>query len=464
MRRLLMLAGAAALLSGVAFGQTCDKISLGVNGNLNGFKPFPSTDAWNTPIVANAVDAATTDAFNSLFGPAHLHPDFGQTYGIPYNVVDTSTFKTVPITMNVYPGDSDIMPWPLDSSIQVEGAPGECPDQSWDYHALVVDRKTCFVYETWQTSHCETKWSASNGAIWDLTASEKRPYGMTSADAAGLSVFAGLLKYEEAAAGQINHAIRFTVSQTKNNRNGGLFVAPATHAAGVTWGSPAIIGARLRLKPGVDISGYSPINKAILTAMKTYGLLLADNGGTGFFQGTNDARWDDNDLRALGKIQMQDFEVVSTGATAWDNTTAPTGQAPTIRSLTASQTAVAAGTPIVLSYEVVNDSYDFIDVVGPVRGPVTVTPAETTTYTLVSSNAFGRSTREVTVTVLPAGTSPSTPVTPPPVVTVPPAPIIPPPPPVTTEPPPVTTTPVTVTLPDNASTTQIIVKLVITMI
>ena len=414
------------LSSAAALGQSCKDISLGVNGNLNGFVPFAKNDAWTQPVNNLPVDAATTTAFMATFGPAGLHPDFGTQYGIPYNVVDSTSHGAVPITMTTYLSDSDKMVWPLDAATQIEGSPAECSKLAEDFHALVVDRNTCFVYETWITEHCNGAWTAANGNVWDLNGGEQRPYGMTSADAAGLSIMGGLLRYEETAAGQINHAIRFTVTQTKNNANGGLFVAPATHAAGVIWGSPAIIGMRLRLKANVDISSYSKTNQAILTAMKTYGLLLADNGGSGFFQGTNDPRWNDDDLHTLGNIRLSDFEVVNTGATAYDATTAPTGPAPTIYTFAASKTTVAAGTPVVLSYTTANSSYDFVDAVGPVRnGAVTVTPTATTTYTLTSTNHYGRVTRQVTVTVGAAGSS-SVPVvsnpvtsTPAPIVTTP---------------------------------------------
>ena len=484
----MRLALVVLLSSAAALGQTCKDISLGANGNLNGYVPYAVNEAWTTPVTGLPVDSDSTTSFMSWYGNANLHADFGTVYGIPYNVVDTSTASTpkVPITMKVYPGDSDQMVWPLDSSMVMEDSPGECVSGSSDAHALVIDRNTCFVYETWQTEHCSGVWSAANGNVWDLKGGEQRPYGMTSADAAGLSLFGGLIRYEEASAGVIKHAIRFTVSQTKNNANGGIFVAPATHAAGASWSSPALMGQRLRLKASLDITGYSKINQAILTAMKTYGLILADNGGSGYFQGTMDSRWDDGDLHNLYNLHLSDFEVVSTGATAYDATTAPTGAAPTIYTFAPAQATVSAGTPVQLIYSGVNSSYDYIDAIGPVRGgAVTVTPTKTTTYTLTSTNHFGRVTRQTTVTVGAGGTPPVT--TPPPPVTTPPPPVTTPPPPVTTPPivtppvvippvvtPPVVTppaepvgpaqpvNPVTITIP--GSTLKIIVKMVVTTV
>jgi hypothetical protein len=201
------------------------------------------------------------------------------------------------------------------------------------------------------------------------------------------------------AAGVINHAFRMTVAQTKSDANGGYFVAPATHAAGNNASTSNIMGMRLRLKASFDISGFSAANQVILTAMKNYGMIVADNGSNMYFQGAPDARWDDDDLDALKAIDASNFDVVQM-ATAYDDATAPTGAPPTISSFTASQTTVAAGTPVTLSWTVTNDSYDFIDVVGPVRGgSQTMTPAATTTYTLNSTNQYGRSTMSVTVNV-----------------------------------------------------------------
>jgi hypothetical protein len=207
------------------------------------------------------------------------------------------------------------------------------------------------------------------------------------------------VRYDEVAAGAINHAIRVTLAQTKSDSNGGYFVAPATHAAGNNSSTDNIMGMRLRLKASFGISSFSAANQVILTAMQQYGLIVADNGSNMFFQGSPDARWDDNDLDALKAIDASEFDVVQMG-TVYDDSTAPTGAVPTISSFTASQTTVTAGTPVTLSWTVSNDSYDYIDVVGPVRGgSQTVTLAATTVYTLNSTNQYGRSTMSVTVNV-----------------------------------------------------------------
>lgn len=382
-------------------GASCGNMSTGNLASLNGYVPFPSSDAWNTNIASAPVDPNSATIIGALAGSG-LHPDFSTpadgNYGIPYVVVDSSTTPGVPVNMNGYPDESDITRYPIPASAPIEGFPPNCSTNG-DNHVLVLDKATCFLYETYATQLCNGSWSASNGAVWDMTASEHRPYGWTSADAAGLPIFPGLVRYDEVASGAINHAIRITVNNTKSDSNGGYFVAPASHAAGNSASTSNIIGMRLRLKPSFDISGYSAANQVILKAMQQYGLIVADNGSNMYFQGTPDPNWDDGDLHNLGNVDASNFEVVQMGP-AYDAVSAPTGAAPAISSFTASQTTVAAGTPVTLNWTVSGDSYDFIDVVGPVRGTSqTVTPTQTTTYTLVSTNQYGRTTQQVTVNV-----------------------------------------------------------------
>jgi len=382
-------------------GPSCGNMSTGNGASLNGYVPFPSTNLWNTNIASAAVDPNSAAIIAALTG-SNLHPDFSNVvdgnYGIPYVVVDSSVTPGVTVTMNTYASESDITLYPIPITAPIEGFPPTCTTTG-DNHLLVIDKNKCWLYETWQTQLCNGAWSAANGAIWDLTSTPHRPYGWTSADAAGLPIFPGLVRYDEVAAGAINHAFRMTVAQTKSDTNGGLFVAPATHAAGNNSSTNNIMGMRLRLKASFDISGFSAANQVILTAMKNYGMIVADNGSNMFFQGAPDTRWDDNDLDALKAIDASSFDVVQMGP-EYDDATAPTGAPPTISSFTASQTTVAAGTPVTLSWSVTNDSYDFIDVVGPVRGgSQIVTPTATTTYTLNSTNQYGRSTMAVTVNV-----------------------------------------------------------------
>jgi Putative Ig domain len=382
-------------------GQACGNMSTGNGASLNGYVPFPSSNAWNTNIASSAIDPNSAAIITALTG-SNLHPDFSNVvdgnYGIPYVVVDSSVTPGVPVTMNTYASESDVTLYPIPITAPIEGFPANCTTTG-DNHLLVIDKTKCWIYETWQTQLCNGAWTAANGAIWDLTSTERRPYGWTSADAAGLPIFPGLVRYDEVAAGAINHAIRVTLAQTKSDANGGYFVAPATHAAGNNSSTDNIMGMRLRLKASFDISGFSAANQVILTAMKNYGLIVADNGSNMFFQGSPDARWDDNDLDALKAIDASEFDVVQMG-TVYDDSTAPTGAVPTISSFTASQTTVTAGTAVTLSWTVSNDSYDYIDVVGPVRGgSQTVSPTATTIYTLNATNQYGRSTMAVTVNV-----------------------------------------------------------------
>ena len=393
--------GSLSITVNASAGPSCGNMSTGNGASLNGYVPFPSSNLWNTNIASAPVDPNSATIIGALTG-SHLHPDFSNVadgnYGIPYVVVDSSATPGVAITMTTYQSESDITRYPIPITAPIEGFPADCTITG-DDHLIVIDKNKCWIYESWQAQRCSGAWSAANGAIWDLTSSEHRPYGWTSADAAGLPIFPGLVRYDEVAAGVIHHAFRMTVAHTKSDANGGYFVAPATHGAGNNSGTDNIMGMRLRLKAGFAISGFSAANQAILTAMKNYGMIVADNGSNMYFQGAPDARWDDNDLNALKAIDASNFEVVQMG-TEYDASNAPTGAAPTISSFTASQTTVTAGTPVILSWTVSNDSYDYIDAVGPVRGGTqTVTPGATTIYTLYSTNQYGRATKSVTVNV-----------------------------------------------------------------
>jgi hypothetical protein len=396
---LLMLCATAS-----ASAQSCAGLSLGNNASLNGFVPFPASNIWNTNIAAAPVDpnsAAITSA--SGFAGLHLHPDFGSesNYGIPYVVVDSTSAPSVPINVLDYAPQSDVVVAPFPVSAPIEGNPADCsgwPDTYvGDSHVLVLDRATCFLYETYNTHRCGGIYNASSETIWDMNNYETRPWGWTSADAAGLPIFPGLVRYDEIASGAINHAIRFTMAQTKDDNNNGYFVYPATHASGNLWGSSNVMGMRIRLKASFDISGFSAVNQVILTAMKQYGMILADNGGYFFFQGVSDPRFDDNDLANLSSIDSSNFEVVQATPEfpGYDAGTAPTGLLPVINSFTVSGNSIVTGTPVTFTYNVSGDSYDFIDIIGPVAagsGSVTINPTTTQTYTLNPTNAYGRTT------------------------------------------------------------------------
>jgi len=419
---LLALISCAA---GYAHAQACSGMSLGKNANLNGFLPFPSTNAWNTNIASAPVDP-DSDAITAAsgFSGESLHPDFGSEayYGIPYIVVDSTTQPLVPINVLDYADESDVMLAPYPATAPIEGEPADCtgwPDTYvGDNHALVLDRAKCVLYETFQTNRCNGLYDTASETVWDMTNGESRPWGWTSADAAGLAIFPGLIRYEEVAAGVIKHAIRFTMQVTKNDNNGGYFVPPASHAAGVYYGVSNIMGMRIRLKSSFDISGFSKTNQIILTAMQQYGMILADNGGYMFFQGVSDPRWSDDDLDNLKNIGSENFEVVKMTPEwpGWDSSTAPTGAVPVIKTFTASAASVASGAPVTFTYSATGDSYDFIDAIGPVKtgsGSVTINPTSTQTYTLNSTNASGRATSK-TITITVAGSVVAPPVFTPP--------------------------------------------------
>ena len=389
----------------------CSQMSTGDNASLNGFVPFPASAAWNTDISQAPLDPNNTAITTaSGFAGEHLHHDWssvaGGNYGIPYVVVDSSTQPLVPINVVSYASESDVAQAPFPITAPIEGSPADCTGGPGAYigdqHVLVLDRNTCMLYETFNTTRCKGAWSSDSETIWDMQNYEQRPWGWTSADAAGLPIFPGLVRYDEVASGAINHAIRFTLPHTKNDANGGYFVEPASHAAGTDWGVSNVMGMRIRLKASFDISGYSAANQVILTAMKKYGMILADNGSYFYFQGVPDPRWDDDDLHNLDSITSDNFEVVQMTPTypGYDDATAPTGAPPTINTFTASSTSITAGAKVTLSWDTSNDSYDFIDVLGGVRGgSVSVAPTATTTYTLNATNQYGRTTKAVTVTV-----------------------------------------------------------------
>jgi hypothetical protein len=398
----LVIALLALCATGAAYAQGCSGMALGDGANLNGFVPFPSTNVWNTNIASAPVDpnsAAITSA--SGFAGLHLHHDFWSDYGMPYVVVDSTITPSVPINVINYASESDVVVAPYPATAPIEGYPADCsgwPDTYvGDAHVLVLDRANCFLYETYNTHRCNGFYNASSETIWDMTNYETRPWGWTSADAAGLAIFPGLVRYDEIASGAIKHALRFTMQQTKDDANGGYFVYPASHASGNIWSVSNVMGMRIRLKAGFSISGFSAVNQIILTAMKQYGMILADNGGYFYFQGVADPRWDDRDLNHLDAIASSNFEVVQMTPEfpGWDSATAPTGDVPVINSYTASASAVDPGSPVTFSYNVSGDSYDFIDKIGPVEaggGSVTINPTATQTYTLNSTNAYGRTT------------------------------------------------------------------------
>jgi hypothetical protein len=378
----------------------CSGMTAGAGGSLNGFRPFPASNAWNQDISSATVDPNSDSYINFIGTTVPVHPDFGSgeyqgSYiGIPYSVVDASQ-SPVNILFNAYGDESDPGPMPIPANANIEGYPNP---GTGDRHVLVLDNNNCWLYELYGSSvNTDGTWNAGSAAVWDLQNYDQRPLTWTSADAAGLPIFPGLVRYDEVANGQIAHAIRFTLQSSV-----AAFVLPATHwAANSTSQFAAPMGMRLRLKSSFDISSFSTANQVILQALKQYGMIMADNGSSMYISGAPDDRWSNDDLHNLTTLTASDFEVVTLG-TVYTSANVPTGSAPTISSFTASATnPVAAGTVVTLSWTAAGASYYIVSPqIGAVRGTsAVVTPSATTTYTLYATNQFGRTTATVTVTV-----------------------------------------------------------------
>ncbi|HQR18633.1 MAG TPA: hypothetical protein PK948_09685 [Gemmatimonadales bacterium] len=281
---------------------------LGVNASLNGRVPFPADNAWNVPVDTASVDPNSDVLIASIGLGTSLHPDWGTTetnYGIPYIVVSGSTPK-VPVTFD-YADESDPGPYPIPANAPVEGGSGS----SGDRHILIIDRDNWILYELY-AAYPPTlggSWTAGSGAIFDLNSNALRPAGWTSADAAGLPIFPGLARYDEVADGEIRHALRFTAQRTRQ-----AYVHPARHWASSST-DPALppMGMRVRLKAGFDTSGYPRDARVVLDALKTYGMILADNGSNWYVSGVSDTRWDPAIFDAFRTVHGSDFEVVRMG-------------------------------------------------------------------------------------------------------------------------------------------------------
>lgn len=272
---------------------------------------FPADNVWNADISSLPVDANSTNIINQIGAATGLHPDFGSFagYGIPYNVAGNSTPKVV--VSFQYANESDPGPYPIPANYLIEGNdPASCNNGTGgDCHVLIVDKDTCYLYELFALQHnADGSFSAGSGAIWDLNSNALRPDGWTSADAAGLPILTGLVRYNEVVAGVIDHALRFTVPHTKN-----AHIYPARHDAGSSLYLPPM-GMRVRLKAAFDISVLSPQAQAVATALKKYGMLLADNGSAWYISGASDPNFDDSDLHTLNQIHGSDLEVVDTSS------------------------------------------------------------------------------------------------------------------------------------------------------
>ncbi len=273
---------------------------------------LPTEAAWNQDI-SEAPRDPRSNAYISYIdshGGDHLHPDFGspRAYGFPYSVVGAGQPR-LPVHYTAYGDESDPGPFPLPAKAPVEGSNGGDGDR----HVLVVDRGGCKLYELYRAfyvAQLHPHWNADSGTEWDLRSAARRPEGWTSADAAGLPIFPGLVRYDEVASGHLDHAIRVTFESTRDG-----WIHPASHCAGDTSDPSAPpMGLRLRLKAGYGLGRFSGPARTIALAMKRYGLIVADNGSNWFFSGSSDRRWDDESLNQLKQIPGRAFEVVKSRA------------------------------------------------------------------------------------------------------------------------------------------------------
>jgi hypothetical protein len=267
---------------------------------------FPPTNVWNKPVGKLPLRSSSRKIVRSIGARLPVHADFGSglwaggPIGIPITVVDSSQ-TTSPVEF-AYDDESDPGPYPIPNGVAIEGGDGSDGDR----HADIVDSDSCTLYELFALY--PSPWSAGSGAIWSLTSNALRPAGWTSADAAGLPILPGLVRFEEVAAGHIDHAIRFTVRRSRH-----AYVYPARHfASDLTSKSLPPMGLRLRLRANYPLSGFPYQARVVLKALKRYGMIVADNGTSWYLTGAPDPSWDNDQLHTLGKVKGSDFRVVDT--------------------------------------------------------------------------------------------------------------------------------------------------------
>jgi hypothetical protein len=279
---------------------------------LGGCPVFPASNAWNRRVDKLPVAASSAQLIASI-GNSGVHADFGgglydgSRIGIPYVVVHGKKTPKSRVTFD-YADESDKGPYPIPAGVPIEGQPAHANEG--DRHALIVDRDACRLYELYALRREGGHWAAGSGAIFNLRSNALRPAGWTSADAAGLPILPGLARWDgDASTGVIRHALRFTVERTRR-----AYVYPARHYASDS-NDPSLppMGLRVRLKAGVDISRLPPQARIVAQAMKTYGMILADNGSNWYVTGAPSPKWSNDQLHALGGLTGSDFEVVDTG-------------------------------------------------------------------------------------------------------------------------------------------------------
>ena len=270
---------------------------------------FPDNNVWNKRVDRLPVAKNSDTIVQSIGLSEGLHPDFGsglyegRPIGIPYTIVDKNQRKrNVRFT---YASESDDGPYPIPKDVKIEG--GRSSDG--DRHALIVDKDACKLYELFALyRRADGGWRAGSGAIWDLRSNKLRPRGWTSADAAGLPILPGLARWDEVKRGKIDHALRFTVSETRRK-----YIYPARHYASDS-DDPSLppMGLRLRLKKGFDITGFPYQARIVLRALKRYGMIVADNGSDWYISGAPNRHWNNDALHTLGSVEGRHFVVVDT--------------------------------------------------------------------------------------------------------------------------------------------------------
>ncbi len=322
------LAAIAGLVSVAALLVPASAVALGPYPSLGGCPVFPpppaglsprapslpTEAAWNQDVSKAPVapGSAATIAYIDSHGGDLLHPDFGspRAYGLPYAVVSAGR-RPLPVHYTAYGNESDPGPFPVPLGAPVEGG----ARSDGDRHLLTVDRSTCTLFELYRAFPMRGRrphWNADSGARWDLRSAARRPDSWTSADAAGLPIFPGLVRYDEVAAGHVDHALRVTFDSTRD-----AWVHPASHCAGDTAdGRAPAMGTRLRLRASYGLGHFTGASRVIAEALKRYGLIVADNGSNWFFGGTSDRRWDDANLDQLKRIPGSAFQVVKSATRA----------------------------------------------------------------------------------------------------------------------------------------------------
>lgn len=282
-------------------------VGLGVGASLGGARAFPDDNPWNQDVSNSPIDPNSDNLIASIGLSTGLHPDFGTVYdghpnGIPYVVVSAEQPK-VSIESFEYADESDLGPYPIPQDAPIEGG----PNGDGDRHILIIDRDNFVLYELYHAFFTGRGWTAGSGAIFDLKTNALRPAGWTSADAAGLPIFPGLVRYDEVVEqGEIRHALRFTVQHSRR-----AYLPPARHfASSSTDPNLPPMGMRVRLKQSFDVSRFPTQVRVILVALKKYGMFMADNGSNWFISGAPDARWSDDDLATIRGVHGSDFEVV----------------------------------------------------------------------------------------------------------------------------------------------------------